>query len=58
MKALDYKQSKANGDIHKLSRYALKEAPEFFAEAFTMCHMERENLPPKIEEMMEKVLKQ
>lgn len=53
-----YNQSLENGEIYMLSRYASTEPAEFFAEAFTMYHMGvEEELPPRIKDMMEEVLR-
>ena len=52
-----FEESKRNGDIYKISAYAAQDADEFFAEAFTIYHMGREKLPPKIESMVKEMLR-
>ena len=52
-----YNQSMANGDIKKVSGYAMDNADEFFAECFTVYQIGKEKLPKNIENMIEGVLK-
>lgn len=52
-----YNESKTNGDIYRISVYAAEDVDEFWAEAFTMYKMGKEEMPPKIKSMVEGVLK-
>ncbi|MBQ7912967.1 MAG: hypothetical protein IJ308_04370 [Clostridia bacterium] len=51
-----FQQAKESGDIYKISRYASKNAVEFFAECFTIYELEEERLPDYIQEMLKEVL--
>ena len=52
-----YNESKANGDIYKISAYAAKSVDEYWAECFTMYKMGKETMPTKIKTMVEGILK-
>ena len=52
-----YNKAMGNDDILLISRYAMKEPAEFFAEAFVVYKLGKEKLPDYITDMVERVIK-
>lgn len=52
-----FNESKANGDIYKISAYGASDPNEFFAECFAVLKMGKEKLPNNIEKKIKELLK-